>query len=93
MNTYNKYIPFLRKIAPFLLIAAIFGLAFFYAHDLLARPGGGHGHSGGGGRSSGGGHSSGGGGGGSGGGQAIAYFLMYALPAFPAAFGIFLFPV
>ncbi len=90
-SSFYKLLDFLRKIAPFLLVALIFVLIFFYADELIARPGGGHSHRGGGGggsRSSGGG----GGSGGSGGGELIFYFLRYAFPSFPAAFGIWLFP-
>lgn len=80
----------LLKAAPFLIIAFLFLGFFFYADELFARPGGGHGHSGGG-RSSGGGHSGGGGSGGGGGdGRAILYFIMYSLPSVPAAIGLFL---
>jgi len=87
----KKYAAIVLKYAPILLVLTVFILIFFQVEDVFARPGGGHSSGGGGGGRSGGG-SGGGGGGGNGGGELIFYFLRYALPAFPAAGGIMIFP-
>lgn len=92
LHKLKQFFRFLYKPQYYFLIAGIFSFLFFFAESLIARPGGGHGHSGGGG---GGGRSSGGGGGGGSGdgGRIIAYILLHGMPAFPAAIGIWFFPV